>query len=90
MSDRFASLRQKLDETQTWPAIYMFKFIVPADNEKIAHLQSLFNTQESEVVTRASSKGNFISLTAKELMLSTDKVIERYEQAAKIDGVISL
>lgn len=90
MSDRFASLRNKLDETQTWPAIYMFKFIIPADNEKLAHLQSLFNTQESLVVTRTSSKGNFVSVTAKELMLSTDKVIERYAAAAEIEGIISL
>jgi uncharacterized protein len=90
MSDRFNSLRQKLEETQSWPAIYMFKFIVPADNEKLAHLQSLFNTQECEVVTRSSSKGNFVSLTAKELMISAEKVVERYEQAAKIEGIISL
>ncbi|MCH8553580.1 MAG: DUF493 domain-containing protein [Schleiferiaceae bacterium] len=68
----------------------MFKFIVPADNEKLAKLQSLFNTSESEVVTRQSRNGNFISLTAKELMMNADNVISRYEEANTIEGVISL
>jgi putative lipoic acid-binding regulatory protein len=88
--DRFQSLRQKLTDLQTWPTVYMFKFIVPADNEKLAKLESLFNTSESEVVIRTSRNGNYISLTAKELMMNPDKVVERYERAAEIEGVISL
>lgn len=90
MEGPFESLRKKLDEFESWPRVYMFKFIVPADNEKLAKLQSLFNTSESEVVTRQSRNGNFISLTAKELMMNADNVISRYEEANTIEGVISL
>jgi endo-alpha-1,4-polygalactosaminidase (GH114 family) len=88
--DPFDSLYQKLQELQTWPTVYMFKFIVPADNEKLARLESLFNTSESEVVIRTSRNGNFISLTAKELMMSPEKVIEKYRKASEVEGVISL
>ena len=39
---------------------------------------------------RTSKKGNYVSVTAKEMMMSADKVIERYKDAAKIEGIISL
>jgi putative lipoic acid-binding regulatory protein len=86
---KWQTLKEKL-ETQSWPRIYMFKFIVPADNKRIAQVENLFNTREAEVTMRTSSKGNFVSITAKELMLSADAVIERYRSAEGIEGLISL
>jgi hypothetical protein len=89
MNDKWEQLKENL-ETQEWPRIYMFKFIVPASNERIAQVQNLFNTREAEVTLRTSAKGNFVSITAKEMMLSADSVIERYKSAAGIEGLISL
>jgi len=86
---KWQSLLEKL-ETQEWPRIYMFKFIVPAQNQIIAQVEGLFNTKESVVTMRTSSKGNFVSITAKELMLSAENVILRYKQAEGIEGLISL
>ncbi|MEY3942124.1 MAG: hypothetical protein RIR07_1010, partial [Bacteroidota bacterium] len=37
-----------------------------------------------------SSKGNYISFTAKELMISVEAVLERYRRAKDIPGLISL
>jgi putative lipoic acid-binding regulatory protein len=88
--DKYAKLKEQLKEGFTWPSLYMFKFIVPADNKRVAQVEQLFNTKEAQISMRTSSKGNFISLTAKELMLSPEKVIERYRQAENIEGVISL
>ena len=68
----------------------MFKFIVPADNVKIAQVERLFNSNEAEISIRNSRKGNFVSITAKEMMLSPEKVIERYLDAENIKGLISL
>lgn len=85
----FSSLRAKLEESGDWPRVYFFKFIVPASNEKLAKVEALFGA-EAQVNIKQSSKGNFISISAKELMLNADRVIERYEQAAKIEGLMAL
>ena len=82
--------RELLEQNYTWPALYMFKFICPADNEAIARLQRLFDPEVAELSLRPSSKGNYVSFTAKELMMCVDAVIERYEQARGIPGLISL
>ena len=45
-NSKFDELRKKLDN-ESWPAIYMFKFIVPSDNHKIALIESFFEDSES-------------------------------------------
>ncbi|MDX5327063.1 MAG: DUF493 family protein [Bacteroidota bacterium] len=90
MEDKYEKLKEQLNAGTSWPSVYMFKFIVPADNQKIAQVENLFNTTEAEVTMRTSKNGNFISITAKEMMMSADKVIERYRQAEGIEGLISL
>ncbi len=88
--DPFAGLYDKLKASSDWPKIYMFKFICPANNEVIAKIQELFNAKEAQISMRSSRKGNYISFTAKEMMMNPEAVIERYKKAAEIKGVISL
>ncbi len=88
--NKYEQLRTKLAELETWPTVYMFKFIVPADNQKIAQVEALFNTEESQVSMRTSKNGNFIAVTAKEMMISADAVVDRYKQAEGIEGLLSL
>lgn len=85
----YADLKKKLETDFSWPSVYLFKFIIPADNEKLAKTQSLFGA-EAEISIKESSKGNYISLSARELMLSPDEVIQRYEEAEKIEGLMAL
>jgi len=87
---KYEKLKEQLKLSTKWPSLYMFKFIVPADNEKIAQVESLFNSKESQIQLRESRKGNYVSVTAKEMMISPDKVIERYLEAEEIEGLISL
>ena len=88
--ERYLKLKEQLAESQSWPAIYMFKFIIPADNQKLSQVESLFNSKEAEVSVRTSRKGNFLSITAKELMIDPERVIDRYRKAEGIEGLISL
>ena len=83
------SLREKLEANPEWPRVYFFKFIVPSDNQKLAQVEALFGP-EAQVSLKQSSKGNFVSVSAKELMLSADGIIERYEKAAGIEGLMAL
>jgi hypothetical protein len=68
----------------------MFKFIVPTDNEKIARVQALFNSETSEIRLQVSKKGNYTSITARELMMDPDQVLAYYRKASAIDGLIAL
>ncbi len=88
--EKYAKLKVQLEEGFEWPTVYMFKFIIPANNEKLAKVQNLFNSKESTVEVRESSKGNYLSITAKEMMMSPDGIIERYLEAEAIGGVIAL
>jgi putative lipoic acid-binding regulatory protein len=84
----FDNLRAQLDALE-WPSVYLFKFIVPNDNEKMALVSALFD-ENANISYHTSSKGNYVSVSVKEVMLSGDSVIEIYENAIKIEGIISL
>ncbi|MGB0176452.1 MAG: DUF493 domain-containing protein [Owenweeksia sp.] len=82
--EKYKKLEAALRESLSWPNVYMFKFIIPADNRILAQVENLFNSKEAEI------KGNFLSITVKELMMSPEKVIERYQMAEGIEGLMSL
>ena len=82
-------MENKLEEEHDFPSVYMFKFIVPNSNKLHAQVEALFG-KEARVSIRESRNGNYISVSAKELMLSAENVIERYRMASDIKGVIAL
>ena len=87
--DFYKNLSEKLNEQFEWPTVYMFKFIIPSDNKKLAQTEALFGG-EAEVTTRQSKSNKYISVTAKELMISPEEVIKVYKSAEAIEGIISL
>lgn len=87
-SDSFSKLREQL-ELQEWPNVYLFKFIVPNTPHALAQAAALF-TDLSEINFNESKTGKYISVTAKEMMLNVDDIIEVYINASKIEGIVSL
>ena len=86
----FNELRKKLEESITsFPYIYMFKFIIKADNKTMALVEVIFDN-DAEIIEKQSAKGNYISITVKQVVMSVDEIISIYEKAAEIEGVISL
>lgn len=67
----------------------MFKFIIPSDPSKLETLKQIFG-ESAEFRTVESKKGTYTSLTVKEMMLNADSIFERYLEASKIEGIISL
>ncbi|HZH86879.1 MAG TPA: DUF493 family protein [Brumimicrobium sp.] len=86
MEGQFDKLKAQL-EKEEWPSLYMFKFIAPSDNQKIALITNMF-TEASDINMRPSSKGNYTSISVKEIMMSAESVIEIYKKTALIKGVI--
>lgn len=86
MAEEFDKLKVQLDQ-ETWPSVYLFKFITPTDDKKIALITGLFN-DSAEVKMRPSKNGNYTSISVKNKMQSADSVIEIYKETSKIDKVI--
>ncbi len=82
-------LRESLDKVHGWPSVYMFKFIFEPEAERLEAVLALF-PPESEVLRRYSAGGKYLSVTVKEVMMNAEDVIDRYDRAAAIPGVITL
>ena len=86
----YTRLQEQLKGDTTWPAPYLYKFIVPGNTQKIAQIEAIFNGTNAQINTRDSSKGNYTSLSIKVVMASPEMVIEKYKQVSQVEGVISL
>lgn len=78
--------KEKLEATHKFPTLYMFKFIVP--ESQAGEVKALFPL--NEVAMKPSSKGKYVSITARAMMPSSDAVIEVYGKANQIEGIIAL
>ena len=64
----------------------MFKFIVPAGKEE--DVKKLFPKHTSS--EKHSKEGKYTSVTVQMMMPSSDAVVNVYEQASAIEGIIAL
>ena len=80
------AFRQKLDEHYAWPALYMFKFIVPTGKENEVKVLFPYHTPTE----KQSKQGNYTSVTVQLMMQSSDAVVEIYKKAALIEGIVAL
>ena len=87
-SDSYEKLRMQL-ENMNWPEIYFFKFIVPNDSELVAKVTALFD-EGADLRLQQSKNGRYISIGAKEMMISPGSVIQKYKEASNIKGLIAL
>jgi hypothetical protein len=82
----WSSFREQLEINYAWPALYIFKFIVPHD--KASEVKALFpNHAPTE---RQSEKGKYSSITIRMMMPGSDAIIEVYKRVQHIDGIIAL
>ncbi len=87
----YNKLREQLAETETWPADYLYKFIVPSEVTKIRQIEDLFDNLGAVITTKVSGKGTYTSISVMLQMKSPDAVIQKYKEvAAQVKGVISL
>ena len=86
----YKRLKSQLETDTSWPSIYLYKFIVPSNPEKITEIESIFDGINAEIKKRDSSKGTYTSLSIKVKMDTPDAVIQKYIEVSKVEGVISL
>lgn len=93
MKDRksfYKKLKTQLDETTQFPADYLYKFIVPAKGNGSDEVQKIFDNTGAVINTKKSKTGKYISISIVIKLASSDEVISYYEQAEKVEGIISL
>ena len=93
MSDReafYIKLKGQLEDTTKFPAKYLYKFIVPTDENQEEEVKSLFDKGGAVIETKKSKTGKYISLSIFLNVKSADEVIAYYKKADVIKGIISL
>ncbi len=86
MSDKIEQFKQVLDGHHQWPCPYPFKFIVPSENLHL--VVELF--PDNELTTRESKSGKYTSITMETTMCASQEVMDVYEKASQIPGLMSL
>lgn len=93
MSDKkefYTKLKVQLDETTSFPADYLYKFIVPTDGNQVKEVEEIFNNTGAVIKTKKSKTGKYVSVSIVLKVVNSDKVIYYYQKAEKIKGIISL
>lgn len=86
----YKKLKTQLEETTQFPTLYMYKFIVPTDEDKIAQVHGIFDNTGAVIQTKASSKGTYTSVSITVNMPSADAIIAKYKEVSVVEGIISL
>jgi len=86
----YARLKEELTNSTLWPAEYLFKFIVPSDNEKVLQIEDSFDRMGAVIETTQSKTGKYTSVSINVKMESAQSVIDKYLELSEIEGIISL
>ena len=87
----YNKLRTQLEETSTWPSLYLYKFIVITSKTKIKQIHDIFDNMGAVINTKQSKNGKYTSVSINVRMKNPDAVIAKYIQVGdEIEGVISL
>ena len=86
--ERRDRLRDQLNAFYEWPTAFTFKFVMPNEAGRIEQLKELFGVT-AQFRMNLSRNGNYIAFTVSEVLPGPDHVFARYEEAAKIEGILS-
>jgi putative lipoic acid-binding regulatory protein len=86
----YNNLKKKLIKDTSFPTKYLYKFIIPADNDKINQIEQLFDHTGAVINKSTSKSGKYISVSALLVMKNAEAIIAIYREAEKVEGIISL
>lgn len=86
----YERLKVELDMSNTWPAEYLFKFIVPTENDNIERVESAFDCMGAVIKTTKSKTGKFTSISVDVTMKDSQEIVDKYIEVSTIKGIVSL
>lgn len=93
MSDKeafYKKLKAQLEDTTSFPADYLYKFIVPTDENQAEEVKALFDKGGAVIDTKKSKTGKYISVSIRLKVKSSEEIIAYYKKVENIKGIISL
>ena len=84
------SFYEKIKNSQSWPGIYLFKYILPVKSESLSRIKGLFANLSPKFTVRKSSKNKYQSLTVSVEIDSAKSVVDIYAKTSSFKDVISL
>lgn len=86
----YKRLKIQLAESTQWPSLYLYKFIVLTNDEKIKQVHEVFDNTGAVIDSKLSKNGKYTSLSIRVNLKNPDEVIVKYKEVGEIGGVISL
>jgi putative lipoic acid-binding regulatory protein len=68
-------LKVELDNSNTWPALYLFKFIVPSEADNVARVELAFDCMGAVIKTTKSKTGKFTSVSVDVQVKDSQEII---------------
>ena len=89
MNLNYSKLKTHLKATTEFPAVYLYKFIVPA-GEKVEEIKKIFEKVEKKMQLKYSKNGKYVGISMEILEKNAQQIVERYKSVSHIKGIISL
>jgi len=86
----YERLKVELDKSNSWPAEYLFKFIVPSTEDNIQKVENAFNCMGAVIKTTKSKTGKFTSVSVDVTVKDSQEIIDKYQELSTIEGIVSL
>lgn len=86
----YKRLADELASSEEWPALYLFKFIIPSEQEKILAVENAFNNMGAVIKTNQSKTGKYTSVSVNVKMQGPEAIVNKYKELSVIEGIISL
>ncbi len=86
----YERLKVELDLSNTWPSLYLYKFIVPSVEENILRVEEAFDCMGAVIKTTKSKTGKYTSISVDVMMKDAQEIIDKYKEVSTIEGIISL
>lgn len=86
----YERLKVELNNSNTWPAEYLFKFIVPSVGDNVFFVENAFNCMGAIIKTTKSKTGKFTSISVDVTVKNADEIIQKYQEVSHIQGIVSL
>jgi uncharacterized protein len=86
----YERLKTELDNSNSWPAPYLYKFIVPSTEENILKVENTFNCMGAIIKTTKSKTGKFTSISVDVTAKNSQEIIDKYQEVSTIEGIVSL
>ena len=86
----YERLKTELDMSNTWPALYLFKFIVPSVADNVERVENAFDCMGAVIKTTKSKTGKFTSVSVDVQMKDAQEIIDKYIEVSVIEGIVSI